>query len=95
MAAITTFEDQPDTPRSAIKVLASRDDDLRIPVWRQRLFAVAPLTTFLAMGSYFAYFGYRIYATAEAQRIYRRTYVMAWIFIVSEFLVSGMCSESA
>lgn len=90
---VTTFQikfpDDVMRSSSLYKINKHDDVDLLAP-WRRRVFRFAPLATFLAMSSYFAYFGYRIFCTFSAQQKYHRTYVMAWIFICSEFMVASM-----
>lgn len=45
--------------------------------------------TLVAVAAYWNYFVHRIVYTAQAQMTYHKTFVMAWFFIVAEFLVGA------
>jgi len=85
---ITSFHVRTQGKYEINRIAAHDDADLLSP-FKRRLFRFAPLFTLLAMSSYLGYFGYRIYCTVSAQTEYHRTYVMAWLFIASEFCVAS------
>lgn len=72
----------------SIETLNKHDDvDLLVP-WKRRMYRLSPFFTFLACGSYFLYYAYRIHCTIVAQQSYQKTYVMAWLFIAAEGCVA-------
>lgn len=86
---VTAFDRKYNVTEHKIDQLASHDDAGHLGPFKMRLHRLAPLCTFLAMSSYLAYFGYRIYCTNSAQQTYHKVYVMAWLFIVSEAFVAS------
>ena len=47
-----------------------------------------PFVTCIALVATFVYFGFRIYCTLDAQRVYQKFYPMAWVFIIAETFTS-------
>jgi hypothetical protein len=83
-----SFETRHEPATYTIETLHENDDvDLLLP-WKRRLYRFSPLFTFLAVGAYFLYYGYRIHCTVYAQRSYHKVYVMAWLFIAAEGCVA-------
>lgn len=72
----------------SIETLNKNDDVDLLSPWRRRLYRLSPLFTFLACGSYFLYYAYRIHCTIVAQQAFGKTYVMAWLFIAAEGCVA-------
>lgn len=72
----------------SIETLNKNDDVDLLSPWRRRLYRLSPLFTFLACGSYFLYYAYRIHCTVVAQQSYHKIYVMAWLFIAAEGCVA-------
>jgi len=78
-----------------VEKIHEHDDGDRLPHWKKVLNRFGPLATALAMGSYFLYFGFRIYYTLAAQREYHKVYVMAWLFIAAEAALAGKGSAQS
>lgn len=72
----------------SIETVNKNDDVEFLPPWKRRMYRLSPLFTFLAVGSYFLYYIYRIHCTVVAQSTYHKTYVMAWLFIAAEGCVA-------
>lgn len=87
--SVDSFDTTYDNTAYSVLQVAQHDDADLLPQWKRRLYRLGPLFTFLAMGSYLLYFAYRIYCTYDAQHYYHETYVMAWLFISSEFCVAS------
>lgn len=92
-SCLSTFEVKYDDNTYAIQKLHEYDDYELLPRWKRWLARLSPLTTFLAVGSYYLYFPYRIYCTRISASMYNKTYVMAWFFIVAEALVARRSSD--
>jgi len=83
-----TFDIPLDKSLYSVDTLNEKDDvDLIVP-WNRWLYRMSPLFTFLAVGVYFLYYGFRIYCTILAERAYNKTYIMAWFFIAAEGCVA-------
>ncbi|KAF8847932.1 hypothetical protein BDZ45DRAFT_778103 [Acephala macrosclerotiorum] len=72
----------------SIETVNKNDDVEFLPPWKRRMYRLSPLFTFLAVGSYFLYYVYRIHCTVVAQKTYHKTYIMAWLFIAAEGCVA-------
>ncbi|KAG4027879.1 hypothetical protein MFRU_026g00600 [Monilinia fructicola] len=83
-----TFNRKFDTSEYQIETLHKHDDEIFLPPWKRNMYRLSPLFTFLACGSYFLYYSYRIRCTIEAQRAYNQVYIMAWLFIAAEGAVA-------
>ncbi|KAJ9653804.1 hypothetical protein H2201_009095, partial [Coniosporium apollinis] len=69
---INTFERRYDDSAYDVEKLSAHDDDDRLLRYKKMLHRFSPLFVFLAMSSYFVYFGFRIYYTLEAQRAFNK-----------------------
>lgn len=85
---ITSFEKKLDPTLYSVDILAKTDDAGYLAPWKRRLYRVSPLSTLLSMVAYFTYFIYRISCTVIAQRVFHKTYIMAWVFIAAEACVA-------
>ena len=90
----TTFEVKYSDGTYVIEKLHDYDDYELMPNWKRWLSRLSPLTTLLAVGSYYLYFPYRIYCTRASSVKWHKTYVLAWFFIVAEALVARKGSMS-
>lgn len=73
-------EQMPDAP-CVVEQVHKKDDADHMPNWKRYLHALTPVLSFLALASYWTYFGFRIKYTLLAQAASGKTFIMAWIFI--------------
>lgn len=83
-----TFGKRYDPTTFSIETLDKHDDVEFLPPWKRNMYRLSPLFTFLACGSYFLYYSFRIHCTIQAQQAYNKVYIMAWIFIAAEGCVA-------
>jgi hypothetical protein len=68
--------------------IAKHDDIERMSPWKRRVYRLSGLFSLATMATYWIYFVYRILCTRDAERKAQTTYWMAWMFIVTEVLVT-------
>lgn len=83
-----TFDKKYDTSVYQIETLHKYDDEIFLPPWKRNMYRLSPLFTFLACGSYFLYYSFRIFCIIDVQRAYDKIYIMAWLFIAAEGCVA-------
>ncbi|KAG4429426.1 hypothetical protein IFR05_015089 [Cadophora sp. M221] len=71
-----------------VERLHLNDDVDHMPKWKKRVNRLTPISSFLAVVSYWIYFAFRIQYTIAAQRVANRIFVYAWIFVVIEMGVA-------
>jgi hypothetical protein len=86
--SVFSFKKSIDPASYTVETLHQHDDADLLTPWKRKFYRLSPLFTFLAVGAYFLYYGYRIHCTVYAQRAYHKTYVMAWLFIAAEGCVA-------
>jgi hypothetical protein len=85
----TTVQRATDDPDDfVIQRLAAHDDIEHMSRWKRIVYASAPLWAFLALASYWAYFGLRVRYIVDAQTANHKIYIMAWIFVAVEIFVA-------
>ena len=68
----------------AVEKFEKRDNAGYVATWKYRVNKLLPLTSAVAIGSYWLYLAFRVRYTVAAQRIHHRVYPMAWIFLAIE-----------
>ena len=91
--SVASFGKILDPSSYTVETLQQIDDAGRIAPWRCLVYRLSPLTTLISMVAYFMYYTYRIYCTLDAQWVYDKVYIMAWIFITAEGCVACECSS--
>jgi len=84
LQSVNSFKKNFDPKTYLIETLDQHDDVDLLSPWKRKLYRASPLFTFLAVSAYFLYYRYRIHCTVYAQRAYRKTYMIAWLFIAAE-----------
>jgi hypothetical protein len=71
-----------------VERLHLKDDVDHMPMWKRRINRLTPISSMMAVISYWIYFGFRIRYTLDAQRAAHRIFVYAWIFVAVEMGVA-------
>lgn len=85
--SVTSFDKRLDPASYTVETIQLEDDAGQIPQWKRRLYRLSPFTTLISRVAYFLY-TYRIHCTLDAQLVFNKVYVMAWIFISAEGCVA-------
>jgi len=86
--SVTSFDYRFDESDYVVERLAGHDDSDHLSRPRKILHKFSPLFTFLAMGSYFLYYAFRVHCIILAQNAYKKIHVMAWMFVTAEAFVA-------
>lgn len=72
----------------AVEKLEDKDDAGYVAPWKLRLHRLLPLTSALAIASYWLYVAFRVRYTVAAQNLRHTVYPVAWLFLSIELGVA-------
>lgn len=68
----------------SIQKLHDTDSEGLVAAWKRKIYKLSPFSTMVSILSSLAFYSYRIFCIVEAQRIYHKPYIVAWVFVFTE-----------
>lgn len=88
LESYTSFLTKYESGTYHVETLPNYDNEEFFPAITRWLYQFSPLTTLLALTGYFVYFSYRVHCVRSAQSMSGTIFVIAWVFITVEVLLS-------